>query len=134
MVKLFKSFIFTRIFLKLYPRPEGFLMFSSFFKLSWKHGKAVLNIFFLRGLAKTDDDGDLSKNKSNKMKKNYFLEVIDLKFKMSNQISKILGLKVFKIYSFLKIHHLLFNSFFFLFFFKLVCVFVMYYLFANFKI
>ena len=87
-------------------------MFSSFFKLSWKHGKAILNIFFQRGLAKTDD-GDLLKNKSNKVKKKHFLEVIDLKFRMSNHISKILGLKVFKIYLLLKIHHLLFHSFFF---------------------
>ena len=56
-------------------------MFSSFFKLSWKHGKAVLNIFFLRGLAKTDD-GDLSKNKSNKMKKKLFFG--SYRFKIQN--------------------------------------------------
>ena len=54
-------------------------MFSSF--LSWKHGKAVLNIFFLRGLAKTDD-GDLSKNKSNKMKKKLFFA--SYRFKIQN--------------------------------------------------
>ena len=56
-------------------------MFSSFFKLSWKHGKAILNIFFQRGLAKTDD-GDLLKNKSNKMKKKPFFG--SYRFKIQN--------------------------------------------------